>query len=147
MEVILNKDVDKIGKAGEVVKVKDGFGRNFLIPNGLAVLSNPSNLRKIEQEKQKNLQHLEKIKHDAEALRDKLSGLSLTIQALAHEDEKLYGSVSEQDIASALKEEGFDIDKNIISLAEPIKALGIFEVPLNLHPEITAKIKIWVVKK
>ncbi len=147
MEVILNKDVDRIGKAGSVVKVKEGFARNFLIPNGLAVPVTSANLKKIEQEKQQRLLQLEKTKHAAEELRDKLEHLSLTIPVLTHEEDKLYASITSQDLTIALKEEGFDIDKNSILLVEPIKSLGIYEVPVNLHPEIPAKIKVWVVKK
>ena len=147
MEVILTKDVEKLGKAGEAVKVKDGFGRNFLIPRGLAVFSNAANLKKLEAEKQKRLQQQEKAKSVAGQLKDKLANLSLTLAVLTHEDEKLYGSIGEAEIVGALKEEGFDIDKNAVVLKEPIRTLGIFEVPLVLHPEVSAKIKVWVVKK
>ncbi|MBI4708195.1 MAG: 50S ribosomal protein L9 [Candidatus Omnitrophica bacterium] len=147
MEVILNQDIDKIGKAGSVVKVKDGYGRNFLIPNRLAMPVTPGNLKKLEQEKQKKALMLESLKKDAEALKTKLSAVSLTLSSLAKEDEKLFGSISAHDIALALKEEGIEIDKSLIALSEPIKALGIYEVPVNLHPEVIAKLKVWVVKK
>jgi large subunit ribosomal protein L9 len=129
------------------VKVKDGFALNFLIPNGLAVPVTAGNLRKLEQEKQKKAVQLEKAKQEAEALKEKLAALSLTIPVLVHEDEKLYGSIGPEDLAAALKEEGYDIQKDIIELDEPIKSLGIYEVPVKLHPEIAAKIKVWVVKK
>lgn len=147
MEVILKQDVDKLGKAGAVVKVKEGFARNFLIPNGLAVPLTQGNLKKLERENELKLQGLEKIKKSAQELKDKLTALSLTIPAQAQEENKLYGSITAQDIASALSEEGFKIDKAAILLSEPIKALGIYEVPLRLHPEISANIKVWVVKK
>lgn len=147
MEVILKQDVDKLGKAGTSVKVKEGFARNFLIPNGLAVPVTPANLKKLQQENALKLQGLEKIKKSAQELQNKLAGLSLTISAQAQEENKLYGSVTVQDIASALNEEGFQIDKTAILLSEPIRALGIYEVPLRLHPEISANIKVWVVKK
>lgn len=147
MEVILKQDVDKLGKAGTAVKVKEGFARNFLIPNGLAVPLTPVNLKKLEQEKALRLQGLEKIKRSAEELKNKLAGRSLTITAQALEENKLYGSVTAQDIASALSEEGFGIDKSAILLDEPIKALGIYEVLVRLHPEVSANIKVWVVKK
>jgi len=147
MEVILNKDVDKIGKAGSVVKVKDGFAHNFLIPGGLAVPLTPGNLKKLEEAKQnKNLQ-LEKARRESEGLAKKLSGLSLTITALAQEEDKLFGSIAAIDIARALKEEGFDIDKSLIIMEEPIKSLGIYEIPIKLHPEVQAKIKVWIVKE
>lgn len=147
MDVILTQDVNKIGKLGSVVKVKDGFARNFLIPNNLAILATAGNLKKIEQEKQKKNIQLQKAKKDAERLKERLANISLTLPALIQEDEKLYGSITSQDIVAALKEENFDIDKNAIILDEPIKSLGIFEVPIKLHPEISTKIKVWVVKK
>lgn len=147
MEVILSQNVDKIGKAGAVVKVKDGFARNFLLPNKLAVPLNPSNLKKLEQEKARQALELERIKKESEGLKEKLENLSLTIPALAKEEDRLYGSISSQDIAKALKEEGFEIDKNIIMLDEPIKSLGIYEISVRLHAEVLTKIKVWIVKK
>lgn len=147
MEVILRQDVDKLGTSGAIVKVKDGFARNFLIPNGLAVPLTSSSLKRLEQEKARELLQLEKAKKEAEDLKEKLSSLSLTIPVLTQEEEKLYGSISSNEVANALKEEGFQIDKNSIILEEPIKSLGIYEVPVNLHPQVQAKIKIWVVKK
>lgn len=147
MEVILNQDVDKLGKAGSVIEVKDGFARNFLIPKGLALAVTSVNLKKLEQEKQRKTQHLEKIKQESLKLKERLDGFSLTIPALVQEEDKLYGSVSSQDIAEALKEEGFDIDKERILLEQAIKSLGIYEIPVKLHPELTATIKVWIVKK
>ena len=147
MEVILNKDVDRIGKAGQVIKVKDGFARNFLLPNVLAVPVNSANLKALEQGKQQKAQAADKVKQEAAELKEKLGRLSLTIPVLTHEDDKLYANITAQDLAVALKEEGLAIDKNIIALDEPIKSLGIYEVPVNLHPEIPAKIKVWIVKK
>ncbi|MFA5275937.1 MAG: 50S ribosomal protein L9 [Candidatus Omnitrophota bacterium] len=147
MEVILTKDVEKVGKAGAVIKVKDGFARNFLLPGGLALPVTAGNLKKLEQDKQKKAEQAEKLKNEALALKERLSGLSLTIPAISQEDEKLYGSIAAHDIAVALKEESFNIDKNLIELAEPIKQLGIYEVDVKLHPEVIAKLKIWIVKK
>ena len=147
MEVILNKDVDRLGKAGAVVKVKEGFARNFLIPNKLAIPLTPENLKRLEQEKIKKNLEQEKIKDEAEEQKVRLEGLSLTVPALTQEEDKLYGSIGVIDLAAALKEEGFEINKNSIVLDEPIKALGIYEVPVKLHPEVLAKIKVWIVKK
>jgi len=146
MEVILSQDVEKIGKAGTIVRVKDGFARNFLFPKGLAVLKSAQNLKKLEQQKQNKESLLLKAKKEAEGVGGRLADLSLTISVLSEED-KLYGSISSQDIAAALKEEGFDIDKDAIILDEPIKSLGIYDVSVRLHPQISAKIKVWVVKK
>ena len=143
----MNQDIERLGKAGQIVKVKDGFARNFLIPNGLAVSLNPENLKKLEQEKKKKTLHLEKLKKRAEDLSQKLSSLSLTIPALTYEEDQLYGSLTAVDLAAALKEEGLEIDKNSIVLDEPLKSLGIYEVPIKLHPEVSCKIKVWVVKK
>jgi large subunit ribosomal protein L9 len=147
MEVILIKDVDKIGRAGTVVKVKDGFARNLLLPNKLAIEVTPGNLKRLEQDKQKNLEVLEKKKQEALVLKERLDNLSLTISATAQDEKSLYGSVTAQDVSNALKEEGIEIEKSLIILDEPIKSLGIYEIPVKLHPEVPAKIKTWIVKK
>lgn len=147
MEVILIKDTDKLGKSGQIVKVKDGFARNFLIPGGFAIPVNSFNLKKLEQEKQKKLLDSEKVKKESEQLKAKLESMSLTLPVLTQEDEKLYGSITSQDIAAALKEEGVSINKDVIALEESIKSLGIYEIPVKLHPEVSTKIKVWVVKK
>jgi large subunit ribosomal protein L9 len=147
MEVILKQDIAGLGKANAIVRVKDGFARNFLMPNALAVPLNSANLKKMEAEKQNKTLQAQKVKKEAEALKEKLENFSLTIPVLVREDEKVYGGISAQDLAVALKEEGFQVDKNWILLDEHIKSLGIYEVPLKLHPEVCAKIKVWVVKK
>ncbi len=146
MEVILIKDVEKIGKAGSVVKVKEGFARNFLFPHNLAKVATSGSLQQLEKEKQVRLAEYAKAKEESEELKKRLSSLSLTISALA-QGEELYGSISSQDISAALKEEGFIVDKGAIELAEPIKSLGIYELAVKLHPEVTATVKLWVVKK
>lgn len=147
MEVILHQDVDRIGKAGSIVKVKDGFARNYLLPNGLAIPLTAQNLKKIEQEKLRKNLEIEKLKNKAEGLKAKIDGLSLTIPVLTQEEDKIYGSISSLEITRCLKEEGFEIDKNCIIFDEPIKSLGIYELNLKLHPEVSAKIKLWVVRK
>ncbi len=147
MQVILTKDVDKIGKAGTVIKVKDGFARNLLFPKSLAVPLTPANLKKLERDNQKLALELAQKKQEAQSLKERLDALSLTISAIAQDAEGLYGSITALDISNALKEEGVDVDKNIIILEEPIKTLGIYEIPVKLHPEVSAKIKVWIVKK
>ncbi len=147
MEVILSKDIERVGIAGQVIKVKDGFARNFLLPNGLAMPKTQGNVKKLEQDKQKRLQDAQKCIESSRQLADKISGLSLTISVLVKEEEKLYGSITAQEIAATLKDEGIEIDKNTIMLDDPIKALGIYEVPVKLHPQVSAKLKLWVVKK
>lgn len=147
MEVILKKDVNNIGKAGAVVKVKDGFARNFLIPRGLGMPVTTQGLKVLEEEEQQRLLLSEKTRKEAEELGAKLKSISLTMPVLTQADEKLYGSIGPVEISAALKDEGFDIDKNRILLDDPIKALGIYEVLVKLHPDIAIKLKIWVVKK
>jgi len=146
MEVILIKDVEKIGKAGSVVKVKEGFARNFLFPHNLAKPVTAGSLKQLEAEKQARIAQYSKAREESEEIKKRLANLSLTISALA-QGEELYGSIGSQDIAGVLKDEGFVIDKNAIELAEPIKSLGIYELAVKLHPEVSAKIKLWVVKK
>ncbi len=147
MEVILTQDVEGIGKSGAVIKVKDGFARNYLFVKNLAVAVTSKNISAIEQEKLRRSQKEEKSKKDAEALKNKISALSLTIAVLTQEKDKLYGSITAVEIHKALKEEGCEIDTECINLDEPIKALGIYQVPLKLHPEVSAEVKVWIVKK
>ncbi|MCX5700494.1 MAG: 50S ribosomal protein L9 [Candidatus Omnitrophica bacterium] len=147
MEVILVKDIEKIGKAGVVIKVKDGFAHNFLFPKGLAIGVTQGNLKKLEEDKKKIVQELEKKKIEAQAIKERLEGLSLTIASLAQNETDLYGSIGVQDIADLLKDEGVAIEKNLIQLTDPIKTLGVYEIPVKLHSEIFAKLKVWVVKK
>lgn len=147
MEVILTKDVEKLGKAGEVLKVKPGFARNYLIPKGIAVVSSEKNLKLVEYQKKLRLERQEREKKEAQGLVERISQLSCTILASAGEDEKLFGAVTSADIADALFAEGIKIDKRRIVLEEPIKKLGIYSVAVRPHPEVTANLRVWVVKK
>lgn len=147
MEVILCQDVPKLGKVGKVVKVKDGFARNFLLPRRLAYLATPSNLRIIEQQKAKLVAESARIRRDAEGLAEKLSKVSCNLVVEVNDLEKLYGSVTDVDIVRVLKDEGFEIEKRNILLEKPIEDLGIYEVGVKVHPEVTAKIRLWVTKK
>ncbi|HNQ51421.1 MAG TPA: 50S ribosomal protein L9 [Candidatus Omnitrophota bacterium] len=147
MNVILKKDIEGVGKAGAVVKVKDGYARNFLFPRSLALESTPANLKKLEQEQKARSVQSEKLKKSALEIKTRIEKLSLTLPVLVQEKEKLYGSISAVEIAKALQDEGVDVDKNLIVLEEPLKALGIFEVPVKLHAEVTATVKLWIVKK
>jgi large subunit ribosomal protein L9 len=147
MEVILRKDVQKIGKAGDTVKVKDGFAHNYLFPHQLAVPLNSSNLKRLDEEKQHKAAESTRRREAAEGLKAKLDSLSITLPVLVQGEEKLYGSITSQEIAAALKEEGIEVDKSCIVLAEPIKTLGIYEIPVKLHPEVSAQMKLWIVKK
>lgn len=147
MEVILSQDVVKLGKVGNVVKVKDGFARNYLIPRKLALIATPENLKKIEAQKAKIAREYEKTKKAAEELAERLNKVSCTVTVEVNDLDKLYGSVTDAEIAHALEVEGFTIDKKTIFLEKPIEELGIFEVGVKLHPDVTAKIRVWVAKK
>ncbi|OGX36136.1 MAG: 50S ribosomal protein L9 [Omnitrophica WOR_2 bacterium RIFCSPHIGHO2_02_FULL_52_10] len=147
MEIILSQDVQYLGKLGDVVKVKDGYARNYLLPRKLAFAATPSNLKKIEQrEKKRKAQH-EADKQAAETLAEKLKKVSCTLSVEVNDLDKLYGAISEADIAKALELEGHAINKKDIVIEQPIQELGIFEVGVKLHPAVTAKIRLWVTKK
>ena len=147
MEVILSKDIQTLGKLGEVVKVKDGYARNFLLPKKLAYLATPSNLKRIEQQEKKSKTQYEEAKKEAETLAVKLRKTSCTLSVEVNDLDKLYGAIAEADIAKALEIEGFTVDKKDIVIEKPIEELGIFEIGVNLHSEVTAKIRLWVTKK
>lgn len=147
MKVILRKDHDKLGKVGELVNVKDGYARNFLIPSKVAFAANDGNMRALEEEKKQASQRQTKELKSSQKLATELEKLSITLQMKVGEDEKLFGSVTSQMIADALKEKGFEVDKRIIDLEEPIKALGIYTVPVKLHTDVAGKVKVWVVRE
>ena len=147
MQVILKEDIQSLGKAGDIVNVREGYGRNYLLPKKKAILAAPNNLKQLEHQK-KIVEALQlKRKRTAEELSKKLAALSLTISRDAGDEDKLFGSVTTKDISEALRNEGFIIDRHDIHLEAPIKKLGIFDVPAKLHPEVTATVKVWVVKK
>jgi large subunit ribosomal protein L9 len=131
---------------GDVVQVADGYGRNFLIPQGKALPATSPSVKKFDHQKQMLKQKAEKEKKDAEKLAKKLEGISCTISMAAGEGDKLFGAVTSQDIEAALKNEGVTIDRKKIILEEPIKTLGIYTVPIKLHLGIIANLKVWVVK-
>ena len=147
MEVILSKDIQTLGKLGEVVKVKSGYARNFLLPKKLAYVATPSNLKRIERQEKKNQAVNEQVKKEAQDLAVKLNKASCTLSVEVNDLDKLYGAISETDIAKALETEGFVVDKKDIVIEKPIEELGIFEIGINLHSEVTAKIRLWVTKK
>jgi large subunit ribosomal protein L9 len=144
MKLILREDVYNLGKGGELVEVKAGYGRNFLIPRGLAVLANPKNIREVEHQKAVASAKAAKLKASAEAVAKRLSDTPVTLRRKVGEQDKLYGSVTAMDVAEALAARGLDIDRRTIDLAEPIKALGDFEVGVKLHSEVVGKVKVKV---
>lgn len=146
MEVILLQDHEKLGKKGETADVSPGYARNYLIPKDIALKNTPSNA-KIFEEREKLAELREnKQKRTAEQLAKKIENVSCTAAVQAGEDDKLFGSVTSTDIAELLAEQGIEIDKRKIDLDEPLKALGVYTIPIKLHPEVKAKLKVWVVR-
>jgi large subunit ribosomal protein L9 len=145
MKIILREDVTNLGKAGEVANVRDGYGRNFLIPHGKAVLASDKNLRELEHHKRVIFQQQAKQKASAEDVAKKLGALQVTIARKVGEQDKLYGSVTNKDVADAVAKLGVEIERHSIELHEPIRALGTFDVAVKLHSNVTGTIKVWVV--
>jgi large subunit ribosomal protein L9 len=146
MKVILSEDVKSLGHMGEVVNVSDGYARNFLLPKKFAVEANTKNLREFEHNKKIITERAAKIKESFKSVADKLSSLTLTIKAKTGEDDKLFGSVTNMNVAEALAAAGHDIDKKKIVM-EPIKKLGEYSVSIKLHTDLTAEVKINVVQE
>lgn len=146
MEVILVQDVEKLGKEGAVIRVKPGYARNFLLPRGLALPASAENQRALESRKRQLAVKQERARKHAEGLKQKLESRSLTMKLTLGEGDKPFGSVTAHDVAEALGRDGLAVEKSAIHLKEPLKALGIYEVPVRLHPDVTATLKVWVVK-
>jgi large subunit ribosomal protein L9 len=144
MKLILREDVENLGKGGELVEVKPGYGRNFLLPRGLAVLANPKNVRELEHQKSVASAKAAKLKASAQAVAKRLSETPVILKRKVGEQDKLYGSVTALDVAEALAARGLQIDRRSIDLADPIKTIGEFEVPVKLHSEIVGKAKVKV---
>ena len=147
MNVILQENVPNLGKAGDIVTVREGYGRNYLLPQKKAVVADPKNVKQLEHNKRVVEAKQSKMKKEAEVFAAKLKELSITVSREVGEEEKIFGSVTTKDIAEALRKEGFIIDRHDIQLEEPIKQIGIFEVNVKLHREVAGVVKIWVVKK
>ena len=147
MELILREDIEGLGSRGDVVRVKPGYARNFLIPQRLAVPANEAEKRILEKETKLREIRDDRKKQGLQLVAEKLKELSCTIVVQAGEEDKLYGSVTAHDIAEAVAGQGFEIDQKQVMLDEPIKVLGIYNVPVRLHKEIEVPIKVWVVKE
>jgi len=145
MQIILTTDVPSLGDAGDLVEVKAGYGANYLIPQGLALPATSSNKNQIEHQRRAISARIARDRQDAEGLAAKLSHLSVTITRLVGDDDKLFGSVSNKDIAEALRDQGHEVDRRKIILDAPIKALGVYDVPVKVHRDVIAQIKVWVV--
>jgi len=144
MEVILKEDVLKLGNRGDVVKVADGYGRNYLLPEKLAIEANAGNKAVIEQMKASSVRKSAREKGDAELLRDQMADVELTFERKSGENDHLFGSVTSSDIAQGLEAKGFKVDRRKIALDEPLKTVGEFHVPVKLHRDVTAHIKVTV---
>lgn len=147
MKVILIEDVDRVGRMGDIVSVKEGYARNYLLPKNKAKPATPENMKMLEAiQKKRALAEAAKLE-EAKVLAGKIGNLSLTIGAQAGEEEKLFGSVSNDMIAEAMASEGIQVDKKDIILEETIKKLGVYQVTVKVHPEVKATLRVWVVKK
>jgi large subunit ribosomal protein L9 len=144
MKLILREDVENLGKGGELVDVKPGYGRNFLLPRGLAVAANPKNVRELEHQKSVAAAKAAKLKASAQAVAKRLSETPVTLKRKVGEQDKLYGSVTALDVAEALGARGLQIDRRSIDLTDPIKTVGEFDVPVKLHSEVVGKVKVTV---
>ena len=143
-EVILRAEVENLGHAGDLVEVAPGYARNYLLPRGLAYVATEANKHRVAQEKKKYEEKLEQERAEALALAARLEGLVLEFRAMAGEEDQLYGSISVADISDRLEGLGFEIERSRVKLDQPIKALGEFEVPLRLHPQVTQTIAVRV---
>lgn len=144
MEVILKEDILNVGKIGEVVRVRDGYARNYLLPRGLVVIANKKNLKTFEHQKKVVADQKQKILRQAQAVSDQLSGLSLVIPMKAGEEGRLFGSVTNMQIEKALKAKGLNVERRKIHLEEPIKNVGEYEVPIRLSADLTVPLKLSV---
>lgn len=147
MEVILNESIETLGKAGDIVKVADGYGRNYLLPRGMAMPADKKNVVKMEKQRQAIIARAAKVAQEYEALATKLAELDIVCRVKVGEDDKLFGSVTSRDIAAVIENSGYEIDRRKIQLQEPIKAIGEHEIDVRVHPDVTARIKVKVVSE
>lgn len=147
MEIILRQAVENLGKPGDVVKVKPGYARNYLLPHGLAYEATPGNLKRIKQERDRLDAAENERRAAAQELAEKVEKVSLTFSARVGEEGKLFGSVTATDIAQQLEAQGLHIEKRQIDLHEPIKALGVYRVPVRLHADVKPEVRVWVIKQ
>jgi large subunit ribosomal protein L9 len=147
MKIILRQNVERLGQRGDIITVKDGFARNYLIPRKLALVATPGNLRTFQEEKKQLDVRENKDRRLAEQLAKKLKSVSITATVAVGEEDRVFGSVTAQTISGLLKDKGYKIDKKKILLEEPIKALGVYTVSLKLHHDVEGKVKVWVVKE
>ena len=147
MKVILIKDIEDLGSAGEVVQVKDGYGRNFLIPRSEALIASDTNVAQFESKRKQHEAVAERDRRAAEVIAKKLETDSLTAQVKVGEEDRLFGSVTVQNIAELIEAKGYQIERRAIHLEDGIRELGIYNIEVRLHPDVTATVKLWVVKE
>jgi large subunit ribosomal protein L9 len=146
MKLILKEDVENLGEIGAIVDVANGYGRNYLLPRNLAVEANPRNIKEFEHQKKNILSKVKKLRATAEDIAEKISAITVTLEAQAGEEDKLFGSVTSKDIAEAISQKGVEVDKRKIVLDEPIKRLGEYEVTVKVQQDVTATVKVEVKK-
>ncbi len=147
MKVILLKNVEELGHAGDVVQVKAGFARNFLIPQQQALVASDTNVAQFESQRKQHEAVADRDRRAAEVVAKQLEGDSLTAEVRVGEEDRLFGSVTVQNVADLLAEKNYSIDRRAIQLEEPIRALGVYTIDVRLHVDVTAKVKLWVVKE
>lgn len=147
MQIILTQDVENLGKAGELVSVRPGYGRNYLVPRGLAVTATVTNKNRLDHEKAVIARRVEKERASATEIAGRINGMTLQFERMVGEDEKLFGSVTSRDIQEQLKKANVEIDHRWVDLDQPVKALGKYEVPVRLAAGVVATLKFWVVGK
>ena len=146
MDVILLKDVEKLGAEGAVVRVKPGFARNYLLPTGLAVPATPQQLKTVEAVKQQREQQAKRMQEEAEALKRRIESRPLTLTLSLGEGDRPFGAITTHDVVEALARDGVAVDKHAVHLEQPIKALGLYDIPVRVHPNVTATVKLQIVK-
>lgn len=147
IKVVLQQDVESLGTSGDVVRVRAGYARNYLIPRQLAAPATPGNLAKVEGLKQQAAERAANALAQAQALKTKLEGLSVKLERAVGDENRMYGSVTGKDIEEAYLAEGVQVDRRRIALSEPLKTLGLHDVPIKLHPQVTATLRVEVVKR
>ena len=143
--IILRQDIEDLGELGDIVDVKPGYARNYLLPQGFAYEATAANLRRHEEEREHLVKRSMRNREQAEKVAERLAGVSVTLTVKAGEEGRLFGSVTSSDIANSLAEQSIEVDRHIIRLAEPIKQLGMYKVPIRLHAEVQPEISVWVV--
>jgi large subunit ribosomal protein L9 len=147
MKVILRQNLDTLGQIGDVIEVKDGYARNYLIPRKIAYGALKGNMKALEEEKKNINKKRQQELHAAESLASELEKVSVTIPVQVGEEDKIFGTVTTQMITDALKEKGYEVDRRKVEIEEPIKSLGIYGIEIKLHTNVSAKIKVWVVRE